>query len=126
MVLKRVHELYEERPDWDIRNFYYEVVDSATAIFLHNVYKYSDLKNIFGNGIYRYDFPSSLGYLLFVADTICEWMRNGTSDSNLFHLSIDNGKFIFKIHRKYKDKMENSIKLFDNNCPIELEFYTKY
>jgi hypothetical protein len=33
----REPELYERHLSWDITNYYYEVVDSSTAIYLHNM-----------------------------------------------------------------------------------------
>jgi len=123
IVLNRVHKLYSDNPSWDIKDFYYEVVDSATAIFLHNVCKYSGIKDFWRNGTYHYDFPSPLGYLLFVTDTLCEWLRSGNSDAEYFHISKSEGKIIFKVAKTYREKMEMAINLFDKDCPINVEFY---
>lgn len=76
LALKRTHQFYEDDQSFDVRDFYYEIVDSATAIFLHNFY----FRHMFGQGIgyekFCHDFPNPLGYLLCLCDTLCEWQRN--------------------------------------------------
>ena len=125
MTLKLVHELYKENQDYNIKHFYYEVVDSSTAIFLHNSYKYSQLKQIYGDGEFLYDFPSPLGYLLCLSDTMCEWLRDNddkpTDDSNLFGIAFNNNKINFKIPESLRKHLKEDLKLFDKRIVINLK-----
>jgi hypothetical protein len=124
VLLKLVHDLYE-KSDWDIRNFYYEVVDSATAIFLHNAYKYSMLRDIYGEGKYKYDSPSPLGYLLYFCDSICEWLRSESSrkDFKLFRITVADDRINFRIHKSFEAKIEESAALFDKRAPVRIEYF---
>lgn len=123
ILLKRVHELYEKKPDLSVEDYYYEVVDSATAIFLHNTYRYSNfLKDIFGNGKYRYDYPSPLGYLLYLTDSFCEFMRMGTDDSDLFSLKISDKQIEFIVDERYKNSINKARKLFDERLRIKIKY----
>lgn len=125
VTLKLVHELYRKNPDYNIKHFYYEMVDSSTAIFLHNSYKYSQLKQIYGDGEYLYDFPSPLGYLLCLSDTMCEWLRDNddkpTDDSNLFGIAFNNNKINFKIPVDQYKKLKKDLNLFDKRIVINLK-----
>lgn len=114
VMLNRIHKLYEQSEDWNIRDFYFEVVDAATAIFLHNTYRRS-LKNIFGNGQFRYDYPSSLGFLLYLCDTFCEWLRSQKEDAHKYRFSceIDNN-LSFKMPSDTIEKIQTAINLIDD------------
>lgn len=122
ITLKRIHGLYEIKT-WNSQDYYCEVVDSCTAIFLHNVYKFSVLKDIYGEGKYRFDYPSPLGYLLFVSDTMCEWMRSRKNDANLFRLVIEGDNLLFQVHSKYKNNIESSAKMFDERLGLIVQYY---
>jgi len=117
LILKRIHELYKKK-NWDIWDFYYEVIDSATAIFLHNSYRHSELKNIFGNGKFNYDYPSSLGYLLYLSDTLCEWLRDRKNDYKLYGVQVDNNSIVFRVPKKTINKIKPGAELFDDRIPI--------
>jgi hypothetical protein len=121
ILLKRVHELYENS-EYDIKDYYFKVVDSATAIFLHNFYKYSSLKDIYGQGKFRYDFPNALGYLLFLTDTMCEWCREREINTYLFKLDVSDTRVDFILHKDYKANIQSSIEMFDDRLPINIEF----
>lgn len=120
IILKRIHELYRKNDRWDIWDYYYEVVDAATAIFLHNSYRYSELKEIFGNGKFRYDYPSALGYLLYLADTLCEWLRDKKEDYRLYGVFVSDDKIIFRVPRSVKSKIKPAAELFDDRLPIKI------
>lgn len=92
--------------------FYYEIVDSATAIFLHNYYKYSRLRFWFGNGKYLYDSPCPLGYLLFLCDTLAEWLRGENAGVDLFRLITDKQNYIFKAPEKVISDINKKNALF--------------
>jgi hypothetical protein len=89
LILNRIHKLYEKN-NWKTEDFYIDVVDAATAIFLHNAYRFTSLKDLFGNGIYKYDSPSPLGYLLFICDSLCEWLRGRRRDAHHYSIKVNN------------------------------------
>jgi hypothetical protein len=122
IVLKRIHELYEENVKWNTKDFYYEAVDSATAIFLHNIYRFTDLKQIFGQGKYHYKFPSPLGYLLYVCDVMCEWSRKDHDERNSFGLSVTKERLIFKINREFKQRIDEANKIIDHRPLITIQW----
>ena len=120
ILLKRIHNLYQNNK-WNIRDFYYEVVDSATAIFLHNSYRFSDMIQIFGGGKYKFDHPSSLGFLLYLCDTLCEWLRGRERDIKYYGFAAQNDeRLIFKIPPRIKDKIQPGIDLIDNRISIDI------
>jgi hypothetical protein len=119
IILKRVHELYKKH-EWNIWDYYYEVVDAATAIFLHNSYRYSELKNIFGDGKFHYDYPSSLGYLLYLSDTLCEWFRGKKKDHKFFGVNIHQNEIIFRVPKSVKNEMKPAAELFDERIPVKI------
>jgi hypothetical protein len=119
IVLKRVHELYTEKR-WDLWDYYYEVVEAATAIFLHNSYRYSQMKDIYGQGVYKFDYPSPLGYLLYLSDTVCEWLRGPKVDFNFYGFYACDDKIYLKVPRSVKTKMKDSSDLFDSRIPVKI------
>jgi hypothetical protein len=121
LILNRIHNLYELN-DWPTEDFYYEIVDAATAIFLHNAYRYSPLKQLFGDGVSKYDSPSSLGYLLYLCDSLCEWLRGRSRDAHHFSLKIQNDKVIYRAPKKAKKKIEKAMKLFDERIPVNVTY----
>ncbi len=121
LILNRIHSLYEKN-NWPARDFYYEIVDAATAIFLHNAYKYSILKEIFGSGIYKYDSPSPLGYLLYLCDSLCEWLRKKNRDAHHFRFKIHEDKIQYTAPKKAKKNIEKAIKLFDERIPVDITY----
>jgi hypothetical protein len=119
IILKRIHELYKKN-SWDIWDYYYEVIDAATAIFLHNSYRYSGLNNIFGNGKFQYDYPSALGYLLYLSDSLCEWLRDRKKDYKLYGVHVDNNRIVFRVPKKTKSKIKSAARLFDDRIPVDI------
>ncbi|MEW6671829.1 MAG: hypothetical protein AB1427_08995 [Thermodesulfobacteriota bacterium] len=117
IVLRKIHQLYLKN-NWDIWNYYYEVVDAATAIFLHNSYAHSELKNIYRNGKFNYDYPSPLGYLLFLADSLCEWFRGNRRDYKVFGVHVDDRRITLRMPKKVIAKMAGSAELFDERIPV--------
>lgn len=117
IVLKKIYDLYLKN-DWDIWDYYYEVVDSATAIFLHNSYVHSELRNIYRSGKFNYDYPSSLGYLLFLTDSLCEWFRKGKKDYESYGLHVDGNNIMMRMPRRVLDKMKKAQELFDERIPV--------
>lgn len=117
IVLKKIHDLYLKN-NWDIWDYYYEVVDAATAIFLHNSYVHSELKNIYRVGKFSYDYPSPLGYLLFLADSLCEWFRKRKKDYKLYGVHVDDSKIILRMPKKVLGKMDKAAELFDERIPV--------
>ena len=112
--------LSTKKNSWDIWDYYYEVIDASTAIFLHNSYRYSELKNIFGNGKFQYDYPSALGYLLYLSDSLCEWLRDRKNDYKLYGVNVDNNRIVFRVPKKTKSKIGSAAKLFDDRIPIDI------
>jgi hypothetical protein len=121
ILLNRLHNLYEHK-GWPIEGFYYEVVDAATAIFLHNSYRHSSLKELFGNGVFRYDSPSPLGYLLYLCDSLCEWLRGRNRDAHHFGIAIVDNMIQFKAPKKVKRKLEGARVLFDDRIPTHVTY----
>ena len=119
LILKRIHELYKKK-NWNIWDYYYEVIDSATAIFLHNSYRHSELRNIFGDGKFQYDYPSPLGYLLYLSDTLCEWFRGKNKDYKFFGINIRDNQIIFRVKRSIKSKIKPALELFDDRIPVKI------
>jgi len=119
ITLKRIHELYRNN-SWNALDFYYEVVEASTAIFLHNSYKYSELKSIYGNGKFPYDYPSSLGFLLSVSDTLCEWLRGEKQDYDSYGLFVNDDEIVFRVPRSRVNKIQEAVMLFDTRLPIKV------
>jgi hypothetical protein len=121
ILLKCVYELYKDNPNWNIDDFYYEVVDSATAIFLHIAYKYADLAEIFGNGKFEYDSPNPLGFLLFLSDSVCEWLRGKRRNLKKYGIKVNGECITFKMPKSKQKKIEDSVLMFDNRLQIKFE-----
>ncbi|MFW6016800.1 MAG: hypothetical protein ACOCRK_10215 [bacterium] len=118
IMLRRIYELYERNNDWDVHDFYYEVVDSATAIFLHNFHKYSNINNLLGYQKFNYDGPSSLGYLLTLCDEMCEWDRDNQNDSEKYCIDISDEIIRFSVPREKRQKLTESINLLNKDIEI--------
>ncbi|MCP3942758.1 MAG: hypothetical protein GY710_14910 [Desulfobacteraceae bacterium] len=124
ILLNRAHELYSNAYldkkkkaskvtiDWPTKEFYCEVVDAATAIFLHNFYKFSSLKNWFGKGFYKYNTPNPLGFLLFFCDTLCEWLREDKDDITQFRLYSETNSLKYIPSNTAKKNINKSKKFF--------------
>lgn len=120
IILKRIYELYEKNDDWPVYDFYYEVVDSATAIFLHNFYQYSDLNNILNYDEFNYDKPSPLGYLLALCDEMCEWDRNKQNDGEKYRIDITEQSINFSVPKDKKEKLIKKIDLLNKDININV------
>lgn len=120
VLLNRTYQLYQKHiTNWDIKDYYFEIVDSAAAIFLHNAYMHSDLRQIFGDGKYRYDNPSALGFLLYLCDSVCEWLRGRQSDSNQYGFFVgSDGTLFFKVPKNAANKMKKTIAKIDDRVKI--------
>lgn len=107
ILLNRTHKLYDKYK-WDDKYFYFEIVDAATAVFLHNSYVHSNMIDFFGKGKFRYKYPSPLGFLLYLCDSVCEWLRGRKSDANKYgFLAPDENTLVFKVpSEKEKNKIE--------------------
>ena len=119
ITLKKIHELYKENgwdPDW----YYDGVVDSSTAIFLHNSYKYSFLKDVFGEGKFKAGLPSPLGFLLFISDTLSEWMRGEMEDSHLYGICKQDDKIFFKAAKRTFQSIKTTLKILEPEVPLEI------
>jgi hypothetical protein len=121
ILLNRIHNL-DELKDWPTEDFYYEIVDAATAIFLHNAYRYSPLRQLFGEGIFKYDSPSSLGYLLYLCDSLCEWLRGRSRDAHHFSINIQDDNILYRAPKKTKKNIEKAMELFDNRIPVNVTY----
>lgn len=121
ILLNRIHNLYEHN-NWPTEDFYYEVVDAATAIFLHNAYRYSPLKQLFGNGVFKYDSPSSLGYLLYLCDSLCEWLRGRSRDAHHFGINVHGNNIKYRAPKKVKKNIEKAKELFDSRIPVSVTY----
>lgn len=119
VLLNRLHDLYVKNK-WQTEGFYVEVVDAATAIFLHNSYRFSILKQLFGNGIYKYNSPSPLGYLLFLCDSLCEWLRGKSRDAHHFGINVQDNIIKYKAPKKVKKNIEEARLLFDNRIEVDV------
>ena len=119
LILNRIHKLYEKN-DWNTEDYYTDVVDAATAVFLHNAYRFSSLKELFGDGIYKYDSPSPLGYLLFICDSLCEWLRGRKRDSHHYSVMINNNGIKYVAPKKVKKILDKAKELFDERIKIEI------
>jgi hypothetical protein len=96
------------------------VVDASTAIFLHNSYRYSVIKDLYGNGKFQYDYPSALGYLLCVTDTLCEWLRGNKRDYTFFGVVVDDERIVFRVPKTVKAKIKDAAELFDERIQIQI------
>ena len=114
--------MYKNRPDWPIEYFYNEVVNACSAVFLHKFYSHSDLIQILGKGEYLYDYPSPLGFLLYVCDTMCEWSRKDKKQEQFFHVRSENDSVLFDINLRFKNHMNDEIKIFDQRVPIQVNW----
>lgn len=102
-----------------MHDYYYEVVDAATAIFLHNFYRYSDLDAIYGKD-FLCDYPSPLGYLLCLSDTLCEWSRSGNVDAKYYGVMIDDQGIFFKVPKSARSKVRRAVQFFDPRIDIRI------
>jgi hypothetical protein len=123
IILKTIHELYEKHPEFNVENYYHEVVDASTAAFLHNAYRYAKLAEIYSNGIFRYDYPSGLGYLLYVCDSFCEWLREANSRPEHFRINATNESLELKTIRKYEARIAKAKEILGNDLPVNIEVY---
>ncbi len=64
---------------WHRANLYYDLMDSALAIYLHNTLRFQ-LADLWGNRKFTpYNIPP-LSYLLFVCDNLVEWDKPSVDD----------------------------------------------
>ena len=73
IVLRWYYSLIQ-REDWNPAYFYFPIVDSATAILLHNYYKYILMRHPYNLGLLDVR-QHPLAYLLILADEIQDWNR---------------------------------------------------
>ena len=123
IILKELSELYKKKinsdSDWLIKDFYYHIVESATAIFLHTTYENLFLtESCLGYGKFKIESPSPLGCLLTLCDHLSEWDKEVTNpESNIpkgltkclkeeiFSLKIIGNSIKLKVpHYEYKKK----------------------
>lgn len=121
IALKRIHKLYLANPHWNTYNYYDEVVDASTAMFLHNFYKKSEFYKFIDHPIYNFRTPSSLGFLLSLCDTLCEWNRNAMNDQDSYRLFIQNQNQIrFQVPRSKRDKLQQNVAFFGDELSINI------
>lgn len=124
IILKTIHELYEKHPNWDVENYYKEVVDAAAAVFLHNAYRYAKLGEIYSNdanGVFRHDYPSGLGYLLYICDSFCEWLREANSRPEHFRINATDEAIEFRTIRKYEARILKAKQILGDDLNVSLE-----
>lgn len=114
IVINDLYSYYKTK-DINIDRFYQEMADAGTAIFLHNFYKYSKLPEYCGLTQYSIQCPNTLGCLLFVCDTICEWFRKDKSNVEDFNIENSGNFQRFIIDKKHEKSMKSSTILFDQN-----------
>lgn len=121
IVIKRIHELYLRKHDWNVLDFYFEVIDSATAIFLHNFYRFSNLKRLLQSIKFNHQFPNPLGYLLCLCDTLCEWNRNRIDDKTQYRLNCCNTEEIsFYVPREVRVDLLRNIEFLNETIQINI------
>jgi len=126
IILKTIHKLYDKHPEFNVENYYQEVVDASTAVFLHNAYRYAKLGEIYANdahGIFRYDYPSGLGYLLYVCDSFCEWLREANSRPEHFRINATNESIELKTIKKYEARIAKAKVILGDDLPVNLEVH---
>jgi len=120
ITMKHIHKLYKDN-GWDMGDFDFHVVESATAIFLHNTYKHSGMIDIFGTGKYYHDQPSPLGFLLFLCDTLCEWSRGKVKDAIFYGITVkEDNNIIMKVPRNKEDKLKKDLIIIDPAIPVKI------
>jgi len=122
ILLKQIHKMYQTRSNWPSSYFYDEIVDASLAIFLHKFFCDSELLQILGNSRYRYDYPSPIGFLLYVCDTMCEWSRKTEAQGHLFRVSSNNHEIVFRVDERFRDNMAKEISTFDERAPLRVEW----
>ena len=114
LIMLRWHHYLVETAKWNPAYFYFPVADSASAIFLHNYYKYGLMKEPFNLKCMKVK-SHPIAYLLILCDGLQEWDRKGFSEEDLiapttttnFDVVINNLKM--EIHYKLDEKDGNHI-----------------
>ena len=110
---------------WNPAYFYYPVLDSATAILLHNFYKHVLMKKPFNLRLLRaYQHP--IAYLLIICDEIQDWNRKayGENDNPSIEKDIklivnNNGlRLLYKGKRAKNSSVKISKTFVVNECDI--------
>lgn len=85
---------------WNPAYFYFSVIDSSCAIFLHNAYRHMIMKFVGGSRLNYSQLP--LSYLLILCDELQEWSRPSYGESqNNFPLSCNICEESDTVHVKY-------------------------
>lgn len=94
--------------NWNPAYFYFPVVDSASAIFLHNYYKHGLMNGLFDLKCMKVK-SHPIAYLLILCDGLQEWNRKGFGENDFsnstitdFDAIISNSKMIicYKLAKK--------------------------
>lgn len=75
ILLRWYHHLIKTT-EWDPSYFYFPILDSASAIFMHNFYKYGLMNEPFNLGPMNVN-QHPIAYLLILCDELQEWNRKG-------------------------------------------------
>ena len=141
IVLKEAATYFKNKDKGSCEDFFYKkIVDSSTAIFLHNSYEHF----FYPNKYLKYPkfnpkYPSPLGFLLSFSDCLAEWGRPYTRFKDEekeekdvtfenFRIRIERNKVIMQIpSRTSVSKLKNKIKkLFDQRyLKLELDYKKK-
>ena len=95
--------------NWNPSYFYFPIADSASAIFLHNYYKYSLMKKPFCLECMEVK-SHPIAYLLILCDGLQEWNRKGFGENDSsnptitdFDVTINNSKMDIHYELTKKD-----------------------
>jgi hypothetical protein len=111
IMLKWYHHLIK-KTNWNPAYFYFPVLDSSSAILLHNYYKHTLMKNPFNlDQISAGQHP--IAYLLILCDELQEWNREGYGKMDIKKdTPTDFDLFIDELELKIKYIKENNDKEF--------------
>lgn len=150
LVIMRWYYYLIQKTNWNPAYFYFPIVDVASAILLHNYYKFGLQKEPFNLNAMRV-IQHPIAYLLIVCDELQEWNRPGFGEENesLYNINDfeitaeDNLTMIYKVKKgevdnviisedgdKFIENKEKAISrlvnvydLFEKGLKIKLEVY---
>ena len=113
VIMLRWYYYLVKTTNWNPSYFYFPVVDSASAIFLHNYYKHGLMKKPFNLGCMKAK-SHPIAYLLILCDELQEWNRKGFGEQNFsnptitdYNITITDLKMM--IYYEFTNKNDDSI-----------------
>lgn len=84
LIVLRWYYYLIQKTAWNPAYFYFPIADSASAILLHNYYKFCLMKSPFDLGRLRAD-SHPISFLLILCDELQEWGRIGYGEEEIGH-----------------------------------------